>query len=822
MAPRQPSSFLPSPLSLRIRLAVCASLGASLLFSAFAGAASDYDDLVRQARAGNYQPALQALRQQADPQARLDDHLIIAGWAGLDGEVVQLHERYPQAKLSSGGWLAVGRAYRNLKRWPEALAAYRAGQRGAAMDGGLAVGEVMTLADAGLNDQAVRRGQALVQALPRDADARIALAYAYSRAGQRFAALFELDKARELAPAKAYVEREYLRGLEGAGMPEAALRLAQEQKQLLDDPQIRRLQADALARQVRFAQLPTRREAERFVIADRVIARSAELMQEWAATPEAKAERNRVRIDRLGALHARVRMQQVVDEYQQLQNEQVSLPVYAERWVASAYLYLHRPEKAVELYRKVLASDSPKDPEWMDDTQGLFYALVESEQLDQIQALADHLVETQPILVYPQGLAVGQPNDNRLDAKVLQANAYLSRDQLQQAQDAFEALSQAAPANGGLRTGLAGVYSARGWPRRAEDELKRVESLGPRNPSLEVQQGSVALELQEWRQAELLADDVIQRYPEQLSAQRLDRQRKIHDMFELHVSAYDGHSTGGGTAVGDRDFGIDSVLYSPPVDDNWRVFGGAGYAVGDFSEGTGHYRYQRAGVEWRGRGNTVEGELSHNDYGDGDKTGARLAGTHEIDDHWQYGWNADYLSRETPLRALNSGIRSNAAGAFLGWRRDETRDWKLSASAQDFSDGNQRQGLVWLVRQQVYNQPYVKADLGLELGASHNSKSSDVPYFNPKRDFSVLPTLTVDHTLYRRYQTVWSQQFEVGAGTYSQQDHGTDPIALVGYGQRVRYDDRLDAGVNLSAMSRPYDGDRELDYRLMLDISYRF
>lgn len=798
------------------------SVGACLLLSPSAQAAQDYDALVRQARAGDYQPALQFLRREAGAGAHFDDHLIIAGWAGLDSEVVQLHERSPQARLSAGGWLAVGRAYRNLKRWPEALAAYRAGLVVAPSDSGLAVGEVMTLADAGQNEQAVQRGRNLVQAQPLDVDAHIALAYAYTRGGQRFAALFELDKARDLAPGKLYVEREYLRGLESANLAEQALRLAAEQSDRVDAAQLRRLQADALARQVRFAQLPTRREAERFVIADRAIARSDELMQQWAAVPDAQAERNRVRIDRLGALHARVRMQQVVDEYQQLQKEQVSLPTYAERWVAGACLYLRQPEKAAELYRKVLAGDSPKDPEWMEDNQGLFYALVESEQLDQIQALADRLVEQQPVLVYPQGMPVGQPNDNRLDAKVLQANAYLSRDQLQQAQDTFEALSQAAPANGGLRTGLAGVYSARGLPRQAEDQLKRVESLGPRDLALEVQQGNTALELQEWRQAELLADDVIQRYPEQLSAQRLDKLRNVHNMFELRVSAYDGHSNGGGEAVGDRDFGIDSVLYSPPIDDNWRVFGGAGYATGDFTEGTGHYRYQRAGVEWRDRGNTVEGELSHNDYGDGDKMGARLSGSHEIDDHWQYGWNADYLSRETPLRALNSGIRSNAAGAFLGWRQDETRDWKLGASAQDFSDGNQRQGLVWTGRQQVYNQPYLKADLGLELGASHNSKSDDVPYFNPKRDFSVLPTLTVEHTLYRRYQTVWSQQFEVGAGTYSQQGYGTDPIALVGYGQRLKYDDRLDAGINLTAMSRPYDGDRELDYRLMLDISYRF
>ena len=43
-----------------------------------------------------------------------------------------------------------------------------------------------------------------------------------------------------------------------------------------------------------------------------------------------------------------------------------------------------------------------------------------------------------------------------------------------------------------------------------------------------------------------------------------------------------------------------------------------------------------------------------------------------------------------------------------------------------------------------------------------------------------------------------------------------------GYGQRLSLDDRFDAGFNLSAVSPPYDGDRELDYRLVFDLSYRF
>ena len=48
---------------------------------------------------------------------------------------------------------------------------------------------------------------------------------------------------------------------------------------------------------------------------------------------------------------------------------------------------------------------------------------------------------------------------------------------------------------------------------------------------------------------------------------------------------------------GSGDFGIDAVIYTPPLDYNWRGFAGGGYANGDFEEGRGTYRWARAGAQ---------------------------------------------------------------------------------------------------------------------------------------------------------------------------------------------------------------------------------
>ena len=51
---------------------------------------------------------------------------------------------------------------------------------------------------------------------------------------------------------------------------------------------------------------------------------------------------------------------------------------------------------------------------------------------------------------------------------------------------------------------------------------------------------------------------------------------------------------------------------------------------------------------------------------------------------------------------------------------------------------------------------------------------------------------------------------------------GTGAVGLLSYGQRLLWNDVFEAGAVLSLLNRPYDGDRETDLRLALDLTYRF
>ena len=123
--PRTVGPFIHRGLRPLFRVALCSQLCWPMLVLADTA----YDQMVLDARAGHYTPALSALRQVPADQAsaaQISDHLQIASWAGLDAEVVKVYEAQGRYRtLPVQALTATARAYRNLKRWDSAAELYR-------------------------------------------------------------------------------------------------------------------------------------------------------------------------------------------------------------------------------------------------------------------------------------------------------------------------------------------------------------------------------------------------------------------------------------------------------------------------------------------------------------------------------------------------------------------------------------------------------------------------------------------------------------------------------------------------------------------------
>ncbi|WP_370679212.1 poly-beta-1,6 N-acetyl-D-glucosamine export porin PgaA [Comamonas sp. GB3 AK4-5] len=719
--------------------------------------------------------------------------------------------------------LAQARHKRDAQQWQAALHDFQQGQARFPHEPGFLYGEIYVLADGGQAGAAYEKATQLLERHPHDVDTLLVMAYTSLRQHGPFAALEYADRAQQLAPDRPYVAREYLQALRRADMPNAALEWVEKHPNFLPPAEMRVLQADAVAEIVRLSDVDSRSEAERFQLADEALAQYQRLFPQWLqAGPEAQALVQRARTDRLQALHARFYMSELVREYEDLVASQAEIPPYALADIASAYLYLRQPEKSLAIYQQLIDANYMRNDDIIRQKQdfGLLYSYSDAGDVSTAQNTASPMPQDFSPWRYVEGEKSKVPNASYLDAVHASTMMDFYANDTVGAQSRLGGMVAGAPVNNHLRTDLAWIYRSRGWPRRSEAELKVAETYEPRDMVVQLGQGNTALSLQEWRQAEAINQDTYQRYPEDVRAQRLNRLWEVHKLSELRISAYRGLSKQN-PVYGSRYFGLETVVYTPPIDYNWRLFAGAAHLTGNYEDGKAQYNFERAGVEWRSRNWTSEAEVSSNRYGFGQRPGARISSTYNINDQWGISGAANWRSRAPPLDALRQNISSNSAEISLRWRQSERREWDISITPSRFSDGNQRIDVLLSGKERLLTFPRWFLDLGIEGYATRN-KLNNVNYYSPQREYGVLPFLNWNHTIYQRYETAWRQNASIGFGGLYQKGFGNYATQMLSYGQRYQHNSVFELGGTISLNRRAYDSIYEREWRLVLDMIYRF
>lgn len=200
--------------------------------------------------------------------------------------------------------------------------------------------------------------------------------------------------------------RDYVLALQRAQMAGPALQVAQRYPGLLHPEAMHALQADAVAESVRFADLPTRNEAQRFQLADTALAQYATLFAQWPQEGNVSpAIVQRARVDRAASLARPLFMAELLQEYEALVAEGVQVPDYALGDVASAYLYMRKPEQSAQIYQRLIASGYMRDDEVSRQNQdfGLLYAYVDQGDVQTSQQVAQPLPADYPQWRYVEG-----------------------------------------------------------------------------------------------------------------------------------------------------------------------------------------------------------------------------------------------------------------------------------------------------------------------------------------------------------------------------------------------------------------------------------
>ncbi|MBL8417162.1 MAG: poly-beta-1,6 N-acetyl-D-glucosamine export porin PgaA [Dechloromonas sp.] len=561
----------------------------------------------------------------------------------------------------------------------------------------------------------------------------------------------------------------------------------------------RAMEGDLIAIDIRYGIVDTKtlRGKERFLRLDKALTATDPLAAEFFAGKAPDGEDQRRLTDRLSALAARRRAADAVVLYETLRQRDIPVPLWAERDIAGSYLELRRPQEALSRYRQVVAAN----PDDFDANLGLFYALVETEQLDaateHIDRYAAHLPEHRHL--------DGRYNGERLSADITADRVRLFADRLAEAQTRIDARHAAIPYNSEARASSASLALARGWPRQGDEMLRRTIGSDPINPSLHADLAENRLTLQDWPAARAALDYATDLDAENGAVRRARRSFELYDSYELYIEA--GYGEGQDVNYfGSRDWSIDTFLYSRPIADSWRAFAHNYSASADFYGDNQTWIRSGAGIEWRQNDWRLTGEING---GSGVKAGATGTVRWKPDDQWSFYGAAESVTNQIPLRAVADGIYASRASLGTDWQQNESRKLALGAFASDFSDGNLRSGVnaSWFERWASGPKWMFETTLGADT--SRNSLDTSVNYFNPKSDRSLWLTAAVENLTWRSYDHSFRQRLALTGGTYWQEYYGSGAIEAIEYTHRWELDRDLSLRYGIGRLLRPYDGERE-------------
>lgn len=616
-------------------------------------------------------------------------------------------------------------------------------------------------------------------------------------------ALAAIKRAQLELPDDALLYKLEALSLADIGNAHRAWALYQARPELFDAGQRQRFEADHLARLVGWSMAYGESEDARLDEAEHALA-SMQRYLDRDATSLAQAPL-RMRLDRLVLLNRLSRHGQLREEVIALRAAGVTLPDYVLPAVGDSLMATQHPQEAVPVLELAVRND----PSRFQARSELAYAYLETEQAD--KAL-DHLLRWQkdePVWRWGPNAKSPYANWARYEADLNLAMVRAYSNDLPTAQADLEVLLATGPGNGGLQTSLGSVYSMRGWPARGLERHQMAFTLDPRDvqPRIGMFEAHVALQRDDL--ARPLHDDLMARYPQQPSVQRMDRAWRAHRGWQVQVDADIGRSRGGG---GSSPLGNDDATWrlqaaSPMLADRWRVLAFADRRSVDFQQEQIAPLWLGAGLSYR-FGQLDADLLAHRANDDVRGAGVKGSLGWRFNDRWHAVVVAADNDPDASLQARIAGITADSLALAVDYRRNERTQWSIGASRLRYEDGNRRDTLDSSVSQRLLSRPTLSVD---GLGSVHASRGTrdDAPYFNPSRDRSVEVGLRIDQQLWRHYERHFRHRLTLSVGDYWQEGFGSALVPSAEY----RHEWQIGAGRVLEygvRWSRPvYDGQRE-------------
>jgi biofilm PGA synthesis protein PgaA len=804
--------------------------------------AQHHDELIV-ARRGGRISSIQALQQlngwlvtplnEAARRRVVSDAIAIAAGDGRFAEAVALGRQFPPAQLldyALGPLAVAARRTQERALQGDTIAVWRARQPAAREP---RIHEAFWRLDSGDLPGAQALYRALAQPAPTETADRIALLdlhAALARAeGNTLQALSVHAEAGRLQPGLQDSRRESDLLLAASGAPSTAFEDAAAAERAnpgtFTPLALSTLQQQALAQRLRWAiqARDQRLGAERLVALDRVLAdQEAAMARADAAALKADAGdadawrtvRVRLLSDRLLALVERGRPADAIALYGTLRAAGAELPPHGLAAAARAFAQERRSADAVPLYEAAVARAGADLPMPDEIHFGLVYAYQDTGRFEEAEALLKRIEDATPafLRLAPEAR---RPNAQYTGVSGMRGLLTLYGNRPALAQQRFATLTGEAPLNAGYAYGAALTESQRDHPEAA---LARFEALAADSPyDIGARTGHVEalLDAGEFAEARRRAESLAADLPDSVQVRDMERKRRAQVGPRLDVDA---EASSGGAAIANREWRIDSRLSSGLIDDQWRVFYDQSLGRGVTDIGNANWARGGLGLGWqRGRW-LAEGALQHANSGPyRNSVAGRL--DYRAGDAWRLSATYDGDSKELPWKARVAGIGAREAGASVGYVVNESRRFDLKWQQLDFSDGNLRSGLDIGWSERWVSTPGFQLETKLGADASRGRAIDTAPYFNPSSDSSVQLSVRAQWLNWKSDDRQFFQAVELAGGSYRQAGFGSGPMWTLRYEHRWNLGPRLALRYGLSISSHPYDGVRERQRGVFLNLS---
>ena len=534
----------------------------------------------------------------------------------------------------------------------------------------------------------------------------------------------------------------------------------------------------------------------------------ADLLAKGADDQTASENYDRIKWDRFLALRKEEKMDEIVRGYEAHLIAGDEIPPWVHRAAGDAYLYLQRPEEALEIFNKLIEEDQSFDLE-----MSAYYTLIELGRYEEAQDALDRLDDVTPAKVVRRGIL--QDNWQKADIAFNKAWLLMYQDRLKEAEAYIQETKKVSPFNTHLRTAEAHNHLYRGWKRRALDEFKMVRTLENSLISAQIGYARALNENMKKKEAREEIKDLLKRKPANKHVQCLLRQFDVEEMSVVTFDAsYTAEDPGEDEYVlslrGDQPIGFQHTLFAEVIRRETTQEGGNDVAckvrVGDIWQVNNNWRLIGA----------ITG-----DYEKTDGVGFLGGIQYQLNDCWtfDFGYESDTFDISSRLRA--DGVEADLYTLSATYRMSELFDTTIGVTFKDFTDNNEYLQYFWRTDMALTTSAYWKTRLGTEFSYETFS-DQNVAYYSPEETYSFYFVPMVEHTWFRRYEKAWVDRMYLGVGQKWQSDFGASGVGYVRYEQDHKFSDTKSWLIGTTYSLNEYDGESVNALNVYTTVRFKF